>query len=62
MWDCQDWVSQKFYRPGSPGNRGRVQTFLGGNRCVEIAGANWWQGASVQLWDCHEGRNQFWNA
>jgi hypothetical protein len=34
---------------------------LSPNRCVEISGANWWQGASVQLWDCAGGNHQRWS-
>jgi hypothetical protein len=50
-----------FYRPASSNAEvGRIRSWLGGNRCVEIAGANWWQGASVQLWDCHGGGHQYW--
>lgn len=63
MFDCQPGSNafQLFYRPASrPEEVGRIRSFLGGNRCVEIAGANWWQGASVQLWDCHGGGNQYW--
>ncbi len=56
-----DNAFQMFYRPASHDYEiGRIRTWLGGNRCVEIAGANWWNGASVQLWDCHGGGNQYW--
>ena len=63
MFDC--WAGsnsfQMFYRPASHDYEiGRIRSFLGGNRCVEIAGANWWNGGSVQLWDCHGGGNQYW--
>ncbi|MGW6447880.1 RICIN domain-containing protein [Lentzea sp. NPDC055074] len=63
IFDCQPGSNafQTFYRPAArPEEVGRIRSFLGGNRCVEIAGANWWQGASVQLWDCHGGGNQYW--
>ena len=65
MYDCQanNPAHQLFYRPASHDYEvGRIRSWLYGNRCVEIAGANWWQGASVQLWDCHGGGNQYWNA
>ncbi|WP_083267723.1 RICIN domain-containing protein [Lentzea guizhouensis] len=65
MYDCQpnSPAHQIFYRPASrPEEVGRLRTWQHGNRCVEIAGANWWNGASVQLWDCHGGGNQYWNA
>src|SRR5688572_3662213 len=52
---------QTFYRPASHSYEvGRIRVMMPGYRCVEIAGANWWQGASVQLWDCHGGGNQYW--
>lgn len=65
MFDCQQNgpAHQLFYRPASHDYEvGRLRSWLSGNRCVEIAGGNWWQGASVQLWDCHTGGNHYWNA
>lgn len=63
-FDCnKDWGSQMFYRPAStPAEVGRLRTMMSPNRCVEISGANWWQGANVQLWDCNGGNHQLWNA
>lgn len=53
---------QMFYRPASHDYEvGRIRSWLGGNRCVEIVGSNWWNGAAVGLWDCHGGNNQYWN-
>ncbi|SEQ71968.1 Ricin-type beta-trefoil lectin domain-containing protein [Lentzea xinjiangensis] len=52
---------QLFYRPASHDYEvGRMRSWLGGNRCVEISGSNWWSGATVQLWDCHTGANHYW--
>lgn len=65
MYDCQasSPANQIFYRPASrPEEVGRLRSWQYGNRCVEMAGSNWWNGASVQLWDCHGGGNQYWNA
>ncbi len=64
MSDCWagDNLFQMFYRPASHDYEvGRMRSFLGGNRCVEISGGNWWNGASVQLWDCHTGAFHYWN-
>jgi hypothetical protein len=63
-FDCnKDWGAQMFYRPAAtPAEVGRLRTMLSPNRCVEISGANWWQGANVQLWDCNGGNHQLWNA
>lgn len=64
MYDCQPGSNafQMFYRPASHSYEvGRVRSWMSGNRCVEIAGTNWWNGASVQLWDCHTGANHYWN-
>lgn len=63
MYDCQpnSPAHQLFYRPASHSYEvGRIRSWMSGNRCVEIAGGNWWQGASVQLWDCHTGGNHYW--
>jgi hypothetical protein len=63
MYDCQpsNPAHQLFYRPASHSYEvGRIRSWMSGNRCVEIAGGNWWQGASVQLWDCHTGGNHYW--
>jgi hypothetical protein len=63
MYDCDPNRPghQTFYRPASNSSEvGRIRVWMQGYRCVEIAGANWWQGASVQLWDCHGGGNQYW--
>ena len=65
MYDCQpnSPAHQTFYRPASHSYEvGRIRSWMSGNRCVEIAGANWWNGASVQLWDCQTGNHHYWNA
>lgn len=30
-------------------------------KCLTIPAANWWQGASVTLWDCVNAREQKWH-
>lgn len=53
---------QVFYRSAQAGEEGRIRTLVSPNRCIEISGGNWWQGASVQLWDCAGGNHQRWTA
>lgn len=48
MFTCHGGGPQQWYRPYG----GAIRTWMSGNRCLEISGANYWPGAAIQLWDC----------
>lgn len=51
MWDCnggQTWAWNG-------------KQLIHGNKCLDISGANQWNGAAVQMWDSNGSAQQQWH-
>ena len=58
---CKNYVwPQSPPRPNEKTKRGLLIKSFNGDKCLEVGGGNRKNGANVNMWECHGGKNQRW--